>query len=130
MAPRLFQRQTKIRDAQDAQDEIARHDRENRIREEKEILKIAREKGRFELWLAETLIAHGTATRIIAEQLPLLQSKDDCALAHAGKTGKIALIGEVYKIPFSVIIGGGYIVYLVRHFFPAAEPIVKMMTGQ
>lgn len=122
MPPKMFR--SKDGDS-DPQEIIDRHDKETRLRDEEEILAIAKGKGRFELWLAETLIAHGEATRVVAQNMAKFQKKADCALIHAGRIGKFALVGTSWRIPISTAIICYTVIWLVLHFDNTAQQIVK-----
>lgn len=112
------------------QADIDERDYHKRIEEEQKFLALAKERGDFEFSMAERQINTETLIRTMAAALPAVQLKDECLLMHSGRVGKIALLGEVYKIPLSVLIGGGYIVYLVHHFFPSAAPVLEMVSGK
>jgi hypothetical protein len=104
---------------------INEQDKANRIAEEERILKLSASltngnagctitMGEVAHWTTKQLVEHGKLLRMVASELPMLQKKVDCELAHHGRRmGKITLFGFTYKMPLTAAIICGTIIYLV-----------------
>jgi hypothetical protein len=66
-------------------------------------------------WLTGEQIEQGRLLRLLVQGQKHFRLHSECVLAHAGKSGKIALFGTTFKVPLAVAIGGFCFLKAIPH---------------
>ena len=112
---------------QQAQDLMNEHDERVRKQAEEDIIKIAKSltnghagdqkmTGEVLLWLTQEMVEQGRLLRVTVANLAGFKRAEECAMAHAGKAGKICLFGQTYKMPMTAAIICGFFAWVIKRF--------------
>lgn len=107
-----------------AKELIEAHDKEQRIQAEADILGVAHAltngsagnpklQGQVLEWVVKETIDNGALLRTIADELPELQRKSECALDHENKKWHVKIFGNNFAMPTTVaVLVMGWLIFL------------------